>query len=135
MKVPKSVILLFLLAYAVVSTALIGYANGLSSGSPYSLALRYGNDGPHAQTTLQPLYSKALEVLESSNFNSRTTRWDQDLGSIIEGFRETVAGNYFVVSFKEPRKIKTIGGQVAVREIVIGLNGQDYANALYTIDD
>jgi hypothetical protein len=57
------------------------------------------------------------------------------MSEILEGYRKTVSGKYLLVSFKEPRKIKTVGGEVSVREILIGLNRPDYASSLYTIDD
>jgi hypothetical protein len=53
----------------------------------------------------------------------------------------------YVVSLKVPQTIKTVGGEVIVREIVIGLNRPDsvaivegvsyadYASSLFTIDD
>jgi hypothetical protein len=101
----------------------------------YALTLRYSKEAAHTKEKLQPLFSKAVTLLESSNFNSRAPLWDWNMDEILEGYRKTVSGRYFLVSFKEPRKIKTIGGEVSVREIVIGLNGREYASSLYTIDD
>ena len=73
--------------------------------------------------------------MESSNFNSRAPRGEWEASDILEGYRKTVSGKYLLVTFKEPQKFKTVGGEVSVKEIVIGLNGQYYASSLYTIDE
>ncbi len=57
------------------------------------------------------------------------------MSEILQGYRKTVSGKYLLVSFKQPRKFKTVGGEINVREIIIGLNRPDYASSLYTIDD
>ena len=88
-----------------------------------------------------------MELLETSNFNSRTSGLDWSISKIHEEYRQTVAGKYLLVSLIEPQRIKTVGGEVIVREIVIGLNRPDcvaivegvsyadYASSLFTIDD
>jgi hypothetical protein len=101
----------------------------------FTLTLRYGEERALSQEVVQPLYSKAVELLESSNFNSRAPRWEWNMSEILEVHRKTVSGKYLLVSFKEPRKIKTVGGEITVREIIIGLNRTDYASSLFTIDD
>lgn len=78
----------------------------------------------------------ALDLLETSMFNSERHR---DLlkatpRSTHAAYRTAVAGRYLVLAFDAPRRIRTIGGDVDVLEIVIGLNRADYADSLFTID-
>jgi hypothetical protein len=123
----------------VVSTASPETNRPAASKADYKVALRFGKETPLTQEAFQTLYSKALELLETSNFNS--------LALVHAEYRQTVAGKYLLVSLKVPQKIKTVGGEVIVREIVIGLNRPDsvaivegvsyadYASSLFTIDD
>jgi hypothetical protein len=118
-----------------------------ASTTDYTVALHFGKQTPVTQEAAQTLHSKALELLETSNFNSRTSGLDWSISKIHEQYRQTVAGKYLLVSLIEPRRIKTVGGEVIVREIVIGLNRPDsiatvggvsyadYASSLFTIDD
>jgi hypothetical protein len=85
---------------------------------------------------LADVRSSALRLLESSNFNSERHRdiLKATPKSTHAAYRKAVAGRYLVVSFDTPRRIKTIGGEVDVLEVVIGLNRPDYADSLFTID-
>ena len=85
---------------------------------------------------LPDIRSLALRLLETSNFNSERHR---DLlkatpRSTHAAYRTALAGRYLVASFDTARRIKTIGGDVDVLEIVIGLNRPDYVDSLFTID-
>jgi hypothetical protein len=85
---------------------------------------------------LADIRSLALVLLETSNFNSEQHR---DLlkatpRSTHAAYRTAVAGRYLLASFETPRRIKTIGGEVDVLEIVIGLNRPDYVDSLFSID-
>ena len=109
-----------------------------SSAAPaYSLSLRYGKDIALPKDAVQMLYSKAMDFLFSSNFNSSIPQWQKRWGiaRIQDDYRQTIRGNYLLIAFNDPQKIKTVGGEISVREIVVGLNGQQYADALFTIDD
>ena len=124
---------------AVTSIAIAETNRPAASKAAYTVTLRFGKQTPLTREAVQTLYSKALELLETSNFNFRLR--------VHEEYRQTVAGKYLLVSLKEPQKIKTVGGEVSVREIVIGLNRSnsiaivegvsyaDYASSLFTIDD
>ena len=101
----------------------------------FTVTLRFGGTIALSPEATQTLYTNALALLRSSNFNSRAPRWEWKMNAILEGHRKTIAGDYLLVSFKEPQAFKTVGGEVSVREIVIGLNRSDYASSLYTIDD
>jgi hypothetical protein len=100
----------------------------------YTLELHF-SDKPLSQPWVEKLYAKAVEILESSNFNSRAPRWQWNMPEVHQQYRQTVAGKYLLISFEEPRKVTTIGGEVTAKEIIIGLNGREYASALFTIDD
>ena len=109
-----------------------------SSMAPaYTLSLHYGKDVVLSKDAAGLLYAKAMDFLVSSNFNSSIPKWKEQWGiaKIQDGYRNTIRGNYLLVSFKDPQKIKTVGGEITVLEIVVGLNGQQYADALFTIDD
>ena len=89
------------------------------------------------------LSDAALRILASSNFNSRNhpSFGDWTPKKLHADYRKVASGPYMVVSFDEPRRFETIGGQVEVIEIVIGLglttrdsSGRDYPGPIYTID-
>lgn len=128
-----------LLIPALLTTVLVSIAAAdtpePAPANQFTLTLRFGTETATNQDVLQPVYAKAVELLESSNFNSHAPRWSWNVSEVLEGYRKTVSGKYLLVSFREPRKLKTLGGEVIVREIVIGLNRPDLASSLYTIDD
>jgi hypothetical protein len=45
-----------------------------------------------------------------------------------------VAGNCLIITYNSPVKVRTVGGEVSVLEIVIGLARPDSAEGLFTID-
>ena len=51
----------------------------------------------------------------------------------VIGARLTV--DTVAITYATPRMMKTIGGDLMVKEIVIGLNGSQYASSLHTVDD
>jgi hypothetical protein len=78
----------------------------------------------------------AAELVESSNFNSY--HQPQLVGSIPEvqtRYRQTAAGNNLVITYAEPVRFETEGGELWVLEIVIGLVSPDRVDALFTIDN
>ena len=85
---------------------------------------------------LADIRSLALGLLKSSNFNSEQHRdiLKATPRSTHAAYRKAVAGRYLVASFDSPRRIKTIGGEVDVLEIVIGLNRPEYVDSLFSID-
>ncbi len=100
--------------------------------------LRFPKQLKLTTTEAAALYQQALEILKSSNFNTRQPNGPlpNDIPATQDGYRATVAsGRYLLITFKNPVTVETLGGQVIAREIVIGLNRPDYAQDLYTIDD
>jgi hypothetical protein len=83
----------------------------------------------------EALKAKALEVLRSSNFNSTAPLWEWDEAKTNLQYAQAVSGRHMLVTFSSPETIETVGGQVIVKEIVVGLNGPQYADSLHTIDE
>ena len=126
-----------LLMIAVATSALGDTNQPVASDSDYIVKLRYGNEIMLSQSAVQTLYSNAVELLESSNFNSSKSAarpQHMDIPDVQEDYRLDISGKYLLISFKEPRNIKTVGGEVSVREIVVGLNENFGRNELFTID-
>jgi hypothetical protein len=86
-----------------------------------------------AQQELQEL---ALRLLKSSNDNSGATgfRSGFTFTDVQRNYRETIAGSYLLVTFSTPQRIHTIGGDVTVSELVLGLNRPGGAGPLFTIE-
>jgi hypothetical protein len=75
------------------------------------------------------------ELLKSSNFNTANKPEMQTIGEIQRHYRQTVAGDYLVISYNLPLTVQTVGGKVELLEIVVGLNRPDeFPSALFTID-
>ena len=119
------------LAVAFASGA-VAAANALA---PARVELRYGAKAAPSQEAAQRLHAKAVELLESSQFNSRNPRWKRDPPKILDEYRQALSGKHFVVTYPQPQRVTTMGGEIGVRQIVIGLNRPDYANSLHTVDD
>jgi hypothetical protein len=79
----------------------------------------------------------ARDFLATANFNSRddARMLLQSATTIQRHYRQTLAGEYVVVSYDHPVFLPALGKQIGLVEIVIGLNRRDqYASALFTID-
>jgi len=90
-----------------------------------------------SESAHKPLHEQALQLVRTSNFHSDpgdeyhifTRR------AVQSDYRKTVAGKFLVITFATPQKITTVGGEITVAEIVVGLNRDDYASSLFTIDE
>jgi hypothetical protein len=132
---PRKLLVFASLFTTVAASVVAADTNGpAASKSDYTVALHYEKEIPLNSEAVQTLYSNAVDLLETSNFNSRAPLWDWSISKLHEQYRQTVSGKYLIVSFKVPRKFATVGGEVSVREIVIGINRPDFASALFTID-
>lgn len=83
------------------------------------------------------IQSKVVELLKTSNFNSKDHEGDVFPGGVRrvhQRYRDAIGGQYLVVSFPEPRQFQLIRGQVTAIEVVVGLNQPEYADAFFTID-
>ena len=100
-----------------------------------SVVLRYPGTAPLRSDDAQRLKGKALEILESSNFNSAAPRWEWDEAKSNLEYGAAVSGRHLLVTFASPTVIETTGGKVMVKEIIIGLNTARYASSLHTVND
>jgi len=92
MKPPKLLALGIVFVIAVTSISFAETNRSARSKADYKVALRFGKQTPLTREAIQSLYSKALELLETSNFTS--------LALVHEEYRQTVAGKYLLVSLK-----------------------------------
>jgi hypothetical protein len=49
-------------------------------------------------------------------------------------YARSASGKHVLVTFSKPQSIKTLGGYVSVRELIIGLNGAQVASPVHTVD-
>jgi len=101
----------------------------------YVLTLRYPTEIKLTEAARENLYTNALRLVRTSNFNSEAPRWDWDMATVREQYRKTMAGSYLRIVFARPQKLKTVEEDLMTREVVIGLNRPDYASALFTLDE
>jgi len=130
----------FTLSLIVLTTisAFSGTNELAKSDAEYSLKLYYKKEVVISSEAIQSLYSNSVQLVETSNFNSRNTpasSWPFDVTRTQDDYRKAVSGRYLLVAFKETQKIKTQGGELGVKEIIIGLNRPDIASSLHTVDN
>ena len=79
----------------------------------------------------------ALRVLQTSNLHSGPEDAQRifKTADVQAHYRKEVSGRYLLVSFPTAQWMHTVGGQIRVSQIVIGLNLEEYASSLFTIDD
>jgi hypothetical protein len=124
-------ILPFALAIAVVPRGAL--ADSTIVSVPLNLP-----DATGARTSESDSIGKlAAKLVESSNFNSyhRPEVVGLSIPEIQDRYRRTAAGTNLVVTYPEPVKFVTEGGDLWVLEIVIGLGLPDRVDALFTIDN
>jgi hypothetical protein len=119
----------------VLIVALLAGAAG-NGGDIATVELRFGVEGPISAPQRAVLQSSTLRLLESSNFNSERHRdiLKATPERVDAAYRKTLSGRYLIVAFDKPQRIDTVGGDIVVLKIVVGLNREDYADALYSID-
>lgn len=88
---------------------------------------------PAAQSRLLEL-GEAL--LKSSNFNTEKHArvMGQSAVDVDTRYRHVIAGDHIAIAYARTVTVKTVGGEVPVSRIVIGLGRPDYADALFTLD-
>jgi len=89
-----------------------------------------------SESVQNKLLEQALELLKTSNFHSG--KGDKNnlftLHDVQNDYRATVSGRFLVCRFQPGKKVTTVGGDIFVSEIVTGLNRDDYASRLFTVD-
>lgn len=111
------------------------FAQELPAFESSSVVLRYSRNIALGEDDARKIFDKSIEIIQSSNFNSSAPKWEWDAAKINLEYGRAVSGRHVLVSFGKPETIKTIGGDIVVRELVIGLNGSQYASSVHTIDD
>jgi hypothetical protein len=101
----------------------------------YVLTLRYPMDVKLSEPNRENLYANALRLVRTSNFNSEAPRWDWDMAKLREQYRQSIEGSYLRIIFSTPQKLKTVGGELMTREIMIGLSGTNFASPVFTLDE
>ena len=118
----------------MVIVAMTGFAQDTNQppATPpdFTVKLHYGKEIALTPQAVQTLYSNAVKLLKSSNLNH------SDVSKAADDYRFTVSGSYVLISFKKLQDIKTVGGDVSAREIVIALNERyGQRSELFTKDD
>src|SRR5664280_1415098 len=83
------------------------------------------------------IQAKVVQLLETSNFNSKDHPGPicpDGVRGVERRYRESIGGQYLVVTFAQPRHFDLIRGEVTAIEVVVGLNDPQGADALFTID-
>jgi len=101
-----------------------------------TIELRYPGERILDEKQQAALHSATLRLLATSNFNSLRHRdiLKTTPRQIHAAYRKAVSGRHLVLSFEAPQRITTVGGNIDVLEVVVGLNRPDYAESLFTID-
>jgi len=108
------------------------------SGEPAGTVILHQNGRSRdAKPVEDALRRLGVELLRSSNFNTTAHRaiLNQSIPAIQDRYRQVVAGDCLIITYDHPVTMQTVGGDVSVFEIVIGLGRPDYADALFTIDN
>jgi hypothetical protein len=78
-----------------------------------------------------------LGFLKTSDLNTanQSKILSQSVTTIQKHYRETVRGDFLVMTFNKPTTLTTVGGDLTVNEIIVGLNRPDeFPSALFDID-
>jgi hypothetical protein len=122
----------------VLLAAMLGLAPGQASAqSTVTIPLHLPRASEPAQAAADAVGKLAARLVESSNFNSHTRPEVLKLSipEIQDRYRRVAAGNNLVITYPAPVRFQTVGGELWVFEIVIGLGRPDRVDALFTIDN
>jgi hypothetical protein len=84
------------------------------------------------------LRQQLTSLLKSSNFNSGPGDKYRIFTSsgLQQDYRDAIAtGEYLLMTLSPAQKISTIGGEVTVAEIVVGMRSPGSKNSVFTIDE
>ena len=103
---------------------------------PASITVRFPDVRKLTGKTHESIYAHTIDMLQTSIFNSavHARPFQGGIPGVQARYRKTVSGRYLVITFKTPRKFRTLGGKLSAFEVVVGLNRSDYADSLFTID-
>jgi hypothetical protein len=124
-----------LLLFAATATLAADQAAPPATTQP---TLQFKIDGKQpGDKTRAELIRLGLELLRTSNFNTVNDPQllRQSVPVIQDHYRHAAAGDYVLIRYDHPITLKTVGGDVTVYDIFIGLARPDYVSSLFTIDD
>ena len=122
----------------LIFALLLGLAPSLASAqSTVTVPLHFRDASEPSKPAADTVGKLAAELVESSNFNSYTRPEvvNQSIPEIQAHYRRVAAGNTLVITYASPVKFRTVGGELWVFEIVVGLGRPDRVDALFTIDN
>ncbi len=124
-----------LLCAGLVSTCVFG--DGTSSDTPARVELTWAEPVSLEREHESALHESASALLATSQFNSvqHTNILTPSNAQIQKRYSATVSGRHLLIAYDEPKQVETMGGVLPVRKIVVGLDREDYAASLFTIDD
>ena len=117
--------------------ALLAAPSARAEPATITIPLRLNNAPDSEHPSAHSIGALASRLVLSSNFNSYT-RPDvigKSFPEIQARYREVAAGNNLVITYASPVQFHTVGGDLWVFEIVIGLGRPDRVDALFTIDN
>ena len=116
-----------------LAALLVLLAVSTSDAADAVATLRLQGQSRPADATVRDL---AVELVKSSNFNTvaHASVLKQSVPALQARYRRVVAGDCLVVTYPSPVKIRTVGGEVTVFEIVVSLEREDRTSELFTID-
>jgi hypothetical protein len=116
---------------------LLGSPTWAASGDPLgSVALRLHGHDSAAVTNADALRELGAELVKSSSFNTDAHPGilRQTASEIDAHYRQVLAGDCLIITYDRPVGVRTVGGDLSVSKIVIGLAHPEYADALFTLD-
>jgi hypothetical protein len=122
----------------VLLAAFLGVAPRVAlAQSTVSIPLNLPDPSGPARAGADGIADLAVALVGSSSFNSAAHPdvLKQTVPDVQARYRQVVADTCLVLSYQTPVTIETMGGDVRVFEIVIGLGHTDRADAVFTIDE
>lgn len=117
--------------------AIFGLVPGAAFAQPTVTVPLHLRDTEPAKANADAIGKLAAQLVESSNFNSYASPdvLKQSIPEIQDRYRRVASGSSLVITYPAPVKFLTVGGELWVFEIVIGLGRADRVDALFTIDN
>ncbi len=106
------------------------------AGPPATLRLSWAGSVSLTEEQRDSLHESVSALLATSQFNSVGHPKILTLGNaeIQKQYDDTLSGEHLAVTYPRPKIVTTMGGEVSVLKIVVGLGRDDYASPLLTID-
>jgi hypothetical protein len=133
--------LLIALAAAVAMCCASAQEQPLST--PFTVELTCGTASTVSSQSAAALGVRALELLESSEYDSHSANWHFPLSELHQEYRRALAGEHLRLVFEQPQTIESRSGMLRVHEIIIRLAGEArdapfpdrFVDSVFSIDD